>query len=340
MFIDQARIFVQAGKGGDGACSFRREKFVPYGGPDGGDGGDGGDVIITASHRVTTLLDLKYHPHYEAESGKAGQRAQRHGRSGAPTNITVPVGTIIREEGTDRLLADLTEHDQSVTVAHGGRGGRGNARFATSTNRAPRRHELGTPGESFWLKLELKLLADVGLVGLPNAGKSTFISCVSAAKPEVASYPFTTLRPHLGVVAVDHTRSFVIADIPGLIEGAHEGKGLGIQFLRHIQRTAFLLYLLDCSEWATDEPVQSLSILRRELATYDPDLAKRPFAVVGTKRDIQGDGDRMAALQRHCAEAQIPFFSISAVTREGVDDLIQYLSQQLEARNAPCMTPT
>ncbi len=336
MFIDQAKIFVAAGKGGDGASSFRREKFVPFGGPDGGDGGNGGNVVMTASSRITTLLDLKYQRHYEAQAGQPGQGSNCHGRSGSHTVIHVPAGTLVRDEKTDRLLADFTHNGQSTIIAHGGRGGKGNARFVSSTNRAPRQYETGTPGESLYLKLELKLLADVGLVGFPNAGKSTFISSVSAARPEVGAYPFTTLRPYLGVVAQEDYSSFVIADIPGLIQGAHEGKGLGLQFLRHIQRTAILLYLIDGSEWATEDPTVSFKILRHELAEFDPILLQRPFAIVGTKFDIQGNGKNFQTLQSFCEEERIPYFSVSAVTRKGLEQLLQFVGQHVEKGRSAC----
>ncbi len=253
MFIDQARILVKAGSGGNGACSFRREKYVPHGGPDGGDGGHGGHVVFQASTRISTLIDFRYLRHYEAASGHYGQGGNRSGLKGTDVILPVPVGTVVKDEDSGTILADLTNDQQSVIIAHGGKGGRGNARFATSTNQAPRQCETGTPGEERSLLLELKLLADVGLVGFPNAGKSTLISSISSAHPEIASYPFTTLRPHLGVVSVSEDQSFVVADIPGLIEGAHEGKGLGFQFLRHIQRTAFLLFLVDISEWTVEE---------------------------------------------------------------------------------------
>ena len=330
MFIDHAKILVRSGNGGNGGCSFRREKFVPHGGPDGGDGGDGGNVVVTASTRVTTLLDLKYQRHYEAESGTPGQKANRHGRTGADVTITVPVGTVVRHAETHDLLVDLVTPEQRAVVAKGGKGGKGNARFATSTNRAPRTFEEGTPGEELHLDLELKLLADVGLVGFPNAGKSTLISTLSAARPEIADYPFTTLQPHLGVVPLGEYDSFVMADIPGLIEGAHRGKGLGHQFLKHIQRTRFLLYLIDISEWTTDDPVNALRVLREELSAFDRTIGQRAFAVVGTKVDSQGNGQRLREIERHCEERQMTFFPISSATREGLDTLRAFLAQRLQ----------
>ena len=338
MFIDQAKIFVKAGNGGDGACSFRREKFVPYGGPDGGDGGHGGHVIITASKRATTLLDFRYQRHYEAPSGRPGQGSQCHGRTGSNIVIIVPVGTVIRDEATGEVMEDLIRDEQSFIIAHGGRGGRGNLRFKSSTNRAPRQFEHGSLGEALCLNLELKLLADVGLVGLPNAGKSTLISSISAARPEIAEYPFTTLRPHLGVVAVDDLHSVVVADIPGLIEGAHKGKGLGIQFLRHIQRAAFLLYLIDISEWGSPDPVASITTLQQELAAFDSLLEQRSFAVVGTKLDIKGNGENLARLRAYCQQQGFPFFPISAVSREGIGALIVYIGKQKGTQETLCET--
>ena len=330
MFIDHAKIFVRSGNGGNGGCSFRREKFVPHGGPDGGDGGNGGSVVAAASTRVTTLLDLKYRRHYEAESGAPGQKANRHGRTGADVTITVPVGTVIRHAETNELMADLVTPEQRVIVAKGGKGGKGNARFATSTNRAPRTFEEGTPGEELHLDLELKLLADVGLVGFPNAGKSTLISTLSAARPEIADYPFTTLQPHLGVVPMGDYDSFVMADIPGLIEGAHKGKGLGHQFLKHIQRTRFLLYLIDVSDWTTDDPVNTLRVLQEELSAFDRTLGQRAFAVVGTKIDAQGYGQRRREIEHYCRDRHMTFLPISSATREGLDILRTFMVQRLQ----------
>ena len=338
MFVDQARIFVKAGSGGNGVCRFRREKFVPRGGPDGGDGGDGGDVIFRASTRVSTLLDFRYQRHYGAESGRPGDGQNKHGRTGDDVVIPVPVGTLIKDEDTQTLIADLTSDGQRIVAAAGGQGGRGNSHFATPTNRAPQQFETGTPGEERWLILELKLLADVGLVGFPNAGKSTLISSISSARPEIASYPFTTLRPNLGVVRADDENSFVVADIPGLIEGAHEGKGLGFQFLRHIHRTAFLLFLIDISEWIQEDPVSSLHILRKELETYDSSMIQRPFAVVATKIDSQGQGENLMKLQEYCNQDQLSFFPISAVTKEGLSDLLSFLGSQVTMAKQTCKT--
>ena len=338
MFVDEVRIFVHSGRGGDGVCSFRREKYVPRGGPDGGDGGNGGNVIVVASGRLTTLLDLRYQQHYEAKPGNPGEGSNRHGRTAPDVIIHVPVGTVITDEATGETLADLTADGQSQVVARGGRGGRGNGNFATSTNRIPTRTEPGTPGEERWLHLELKLLADVGLVGFPNAGKSTLIAAISAARPKIADYPFTTLTPNLGVVSWGEDRSFVVADIPGLIEGAHEGKGLGVQFLRHIERTSFLLHLVDISEWAAEDPVVSFEVMRKELAAYDPSLKTRPSAVVGTKLDIRGDEQRLDRLRTYCKRHRLRFFPISAVTREGLGALISFVGKQVDTLRAPCAT--
>ena len=338
-FVDHVRIIVKAGRGGDGACSFRREKYVPRGGPDGGDGGRGGHVIFIASHRLTTLLDLRYRQHYEAENGGPGEGGNRHGRNGINVIIPVPVGTMIFDDTTRELLADLTTEAEECVAASGGRGGRGNSNFATSTNRVPTQHEHGAQGEERCLRLELKLLADVGLVGFPNAGKSTLIAAISSAHPKIADYPFTTLTPNLGVVRWAEDRTFVVADIPGLIEGAHEGKGLGIQFLRHIERTAYLLHLVDISEWATEDPVRSFEIMRHELQSYDEGLAARPFAIVGTKLDVKGDGTRLEQLREYCNRHRFTFLPISAATRAGLDELVHYVGRQVEShRKAPCET--
>jgi GTP-binding protein len=334
-FVDQVKIYVKAGDGGNGVRSFRREKHVPHGGPDGGDGGNGGDVVLEATERMSTLLDLQFQQHHIAKSGGHGEGNNRHGRSAPPHVIHVPVGTIARELDTDDILADLTEDGQRAVIAHAGKGGRGNARFATSTNRVPTKCELGTRGEDRWIQLELKLLADVGLVGYPNAGKSTLIAAISAARPKIADYPFTTLTPNLGVVAADDDRSFVVADIPGLIEGAHEGKGLGFQFLRHIERTSYLLHLVDISESVTVDPVESLQALRSELKLYNPDLAKKPFAVAATKLDIAGDCRNLKKLDAHCRRRRLRVFPISAVTGAGLKTLIRFLGAQVSKQRAP-----
>lgn len=338
MFVDQVRIFVKAGRGGDGVCSFRREKFVPHGGPDGGDGGHGGNVVLTASRQLNTLLDLRYRQQYEAKPGGPGEGSNRHGKSAPDVVIRVPVGTIVYDDETGEALADLTEDGQTCVAARGGRGGRGNSHFASSTNRVPTHFEHSTPGEERWLRLELKLLADVGLIGFPNAGKSTLIAAISAAHPKIADYPFTTLTPNLGVVSWGEDRSFVIADIPGLIEGAHEGKGLGFQFLRHVERTLFLLHLVDISEWAPDDPVVSFEVMRQELAAYNEVLVSKPFAVVGTKLDVQGSGERLERLREYCRQHARRFFPISAATREGLAPLIQFVGREVEELKKSCAT--
>ncbi|MGE3938819.1 MAG: GTPase ObgE [Nitrospirales bacterium] len=337
MFIDHARIFVKAGNGGSGSCSFRREKFVPEGGPDGGDGGHGGHVIFMASNRVSTLLDLRYQRHYEAQAGESGRGANRHGANGQDVTLTLPIGTLIKDEPSGEILADLIAEGQTAIVARGGKGGKGNARFATSTNQAPRKFEEGTPGEERWLTLELKLLADVGLIGFPNAGKSTLISTISAAHPEIASYPFTTLHPHLGVVEWAEHETFVVADIPGLIEGAHDGKGLGIQFLRHIQRTAFLLYLIDVSEWTEEDPIGSFQTLQKELEAFDTSLLERRFAIAGTKIDAQGEGQQLTTLRQFCEEQGFRFFPVSSATRYGIPELMRFLGQTVKETKTSCV---
>jgi len=334
MFVDEVTITVKAGRGGDGSRSFRREMFVPRGGPDGGDGGDGGDVTFRASRRLTTLLDLRYQRHYEAEDGKPGGGSNCTGRRGKSVEVLLPIGTVIYDLHTDHVLADLAAEGDSVTAARGGKGGRGNSHFATSTNRVPTHFEHGTEGESLELRLELKLLADVGLIGFPNAGKSTLIAAISAARPKIADYPFTTLVPNLGVVRYGEERSFVVADIPGLIEGAHEGKGLGIQFLRHIERTSLLLHLIDVSDAAAEDPVASFEIMRRELEAYDPAVAARPFAVVPTKIDAAGDGERLRALQTYCRRRKIPSLPVSSAARTGLMDLVTFVGQRIEQLRA------
>ncbi|HEY6085125.1 MAG TPA: GTPase ObgE, partial [Nitrospira sp.] len=300
---------------------------------------NGGDVVFTASHRLTTLLDFRYQKDYAAEDGRPGGGSNCTGRRGKSVVVTLPVGTIVYDEPTGEVLADLVTDGEHVTIAQGGRGGRGNSHFATSTNRVPTHFEHGTDGEARELRLELKLLADVGLVGYPNAGKSTLIAAISAARPKIADYPFTTLVPNLGVVQWGSDRSFVVADIPGLIEGAHEGKGLGFQFLRHIERTSFLLHLVDVSEWATEDPLASFEVMRHELESYDPSLAKRPFAVVATKIDIGGDGERLKKLQAYCKRRRYTCLSISAATRDGLTDLITFVGQRVDQlRAAACAT--
>ena len=329
MFIDRAKIRVQGGDGGNGVTAFRREKFVPRGGPSGGDGGRGGDVWIVAEESVNTLLHLRYNPLHVAGRGLHGEGSNRSGKEGADAIVRVPIGTQVFDPQTNELLFDFEEDGRRWLAARGGRGGFGNAHFATSTNRAPRYHQEGSSGEEFELQLELKLLADVGLVGFPNAGKSTFISTVSAAKPKIADYPFTTLEPHLGVVDIGDFRTFVVADIPGLIEGAHEGHGLGDRFLRHVERTSLLLHLVDVSSSGRD-PVSDYEIINHELSAYDARLATRDQIVVATKIDALDEVDRLEALRARAAQDGRKFFAISAVTGAGVRELIREVASEVE----------
>jgi GTP-binding protein len=332
MFVDHLSIQVKAGDGGNGCVSFRREAFVPRGGPNGGDGGDGGSVILRADPQLHTLLDLRYRKHYAAQRGEHGRGKDQTGKRGEDLIIAVPVGTLVRDAAQGEPLADLTAAGQEVAVAKGGRGGRGNRHFATPTRQAPTFAEPGTPGEELALTLELKLLADVGLVGLPNAGKSTLLAAVSAARPKIAPYPFTTLEPALGVVTWAAGRSFVAADIPGLIEGAHEGKGLGFQFLRHVERTAFLLHLVDVSEAAGGHPVEDLESVRRELAHKHPDLIAKPFIVVGTKLDAAAGAPRL--LEEYCRERGWSYYGISAATGAGVSTLVRAVGRRVAENQA------
>src|SRR5437763_3201379 len=286
LFLDEARILVKAGDGGNGCLAFRREKYVPRGGPSGGDGGHGGDVILVGTENQNTLLQFSYNPEHKAERGRHGEGSNRTGADGHTIEVPVAVGTVVYDEATGERLFDFTEPGQRFVAARGGRGGRGNARFVSSTHQAPTEHEPGRPGEERRLRLELKLLADVGLVGFPNAGKSTLISRISAARPKIADYPFTTLEPNLGVVQLENYKSFVVADIPGLIEGAHLGHGLGIQFLRHIERTRLLAHLIDVSTANERDPVEEFHAINSELAEHNSDLVKRPGIVVATKMDV------------------------------------------------------
>jgi GTP-binding protein len=333
MFIDRAKIHVQGGDGGNGVTAFRREKFVPRGGPSGGDGGRGGDVILVADASLNTLLHLRYNPTHVAERGLHGEGSNRSGREGADLIVRVPVGTQVFDANTGELIHDLSHDGDRWLAARGGRGGFGNAHFTTSTNRAPRYHQQGSKGEELDLQLELKLLADVGLVGFPNAGKSTFISTVSAARPKIADYPFTTLEPHLGVVDVGDFRTFVIADIPGLIEGAHAGAGLGDRFLRHIERTKLLLHLVDVSSASGRDAVSDYETVNRELASYNQDLATRPQFVVATKIDALDDPERLESLKVKAREDGKPFFAISSATGAGVRELVNAVSAKLEELN-------
>ncbi len=321
MFIDEAVIYVKAGDGGNGCLAFRREKYVPRGGPSGGDGGRGGDVTLVASEHYNTLLHFRFNPEYKAQRGRHGEGSNRTGHDGTSIEIPVPVGTVVFDAETGEQLHDFVKAEDRFLAARGGRGGRGNARFATSTHQAPTEHEPGRPGEERRLRLELKLLADVGLVGFPNAGKSTLISRISAARPKIADYPFTTLEPHLGVVALDDQRTFVVADIPGLIEGAHEGHGLGTRFLKHVERTRLLAHLVDVSEASGRDPVQDFEVVVAELASFSAGMAEKPMIVVATKLDAAQDGSRLESLRRHAAEKGLPFYAISAVTGQGVHEL-------------------
>jgi len=324
MFVDRAKIYIKAGNGGNGIISFRREKYVPRGGPDGGDGGNGGDVLIQVDPHLQTLLDYRYKQHFKAERGAHGQGSNKTGKSGKTLIIRVPPGTVIKDFDTGEIVADLVRPGESVIVAKGGKGGRGNARFATSTNQAPRTSEPGMPGEERTILLELKLIADVGLVGFPNAGKSTFLSRVSRATPKIADYPFTTLKPNLGYVQVGDDFSFVMADIPGLIEGASDGKGLGLQFLRHIERTKLLLFLIDST---VENIEQEYRILRDELATYSRELTVKPKIIAFSKSDIL-DKELKMALPHEIDGISTRYFS--SITGEGVNDLLFKIGRELK----------
>jgi GTP-binding protein len=325
MFVDEVDIHVIAGSGGNGSLSFRREKFVPRGGPDGGDGGAGGSVYVAAIATKNTLVDFRFHPEFKARRGQHGQGSNRTGQTAGDLDVTVPIGTLVYEkrDGTLQLLADLAEEGQRVLVARGGRGGRGNARFVSSTNRAPRRTEPGERGEEKFLHLELKLLADVGLIGFPNAGKSTLISRISAARPKIADYPFTTLAPNLGVVSLSGDRSFVVADVPGLIKGAHEGHGLGDRFLRHVERTKVLLHLVDVSGASGRDPVEDFETIQDELRLFDERVAEKPQIVAANKIDALDDRDALTRLTRHVRKRKLPIIPISGVTGEGLPELLE-----------------
>ena len=334
MFIDRVKIKVRGGGGGSGVTAFRREKFVPRGGPSGGNGGRGGDVWLVADSSVNTLLHLRYNPEHKAERGGHGEGSDRSGREGAGVVVRVPVGTQVLDPETGDLLHDLATDGERWLAARGGRGGFGNAHFATSTNRAPRYHQEGAAGEERELQLELKLLADVGLVGFPNAGKSTLISTISAAKPKVADYPFTTLEPHLGVVDLGEYRTFVVADIPGFIEGAHAGAGLGDRFLRHVERTKLLLHLVDVSSASGRDAVSDYETINRELRAYDERLSGRPQIVVATKIDALDEPERLESLRRRAAADGREFHAISAATNDGVRELVQAVARKLDELSA------
>jgi GTPase len=335
MFVDEVDIHVTAGGGGNGCLSFRREKYVPRGGPDGGDGGHGGSVFIVATPTKNTLVDFRFHPEFKAERGQHGQGSNKTGQTADDLEIPVPLGTLVFEQqpdsGEPTLLADLATEGQRVLVAKGGRGGRGNARFVSSTNRAPRRVEPGEPGEEKRLRLQLKLIADVGLIGFPNAGKSTLISRISAARPKIADYPFTTLTPNLGVVTLSDDRSLVVADVPGLIAGAHAGHGLGDKFLRHIERTKVLIHLVDVSGASGRDPIEDFEVIVRELELFDPHVAAKPQLVAANKLDAVDDPARVKALEKRVKKARLPFFRISGVTGEGVDELLEAAWKEIAA---------
>ena len=346
MFVDEAKIDVKAGDGGNGCVAFRREKYVPRGGPSGGDGGSGGSIYLEANPNDNTLLRYRYNREFKADRGRHGEGSNCTGHSGHDMTLLVPVGTVAYDEHTGETIADLATPGQRILIAHGGRGGRGNQNFAKPWHQAPREHEDGNPGEERHLRLELKLLADVGLVGFPNAGKSTLISVISAARPKIANYPFTTLEPNLGVVSADSVpqsassgtgkesndigRTFVVADLPGLIEGAHEGAGLGIRFLRHVERTRLLVHLIDTSDFTDADPVHSFEVINGELRAFNESLGEKPMIVVATKLDATTDRTRLVELRNFCAQCQLPFYAISAATGEGVRDLVLAIADALE----------
>jgi len=345
VFVDEVKIYVKAGDGGNGCVAFRREKYVPRGGPSGGDGGAGGSVILEATPHDNTLLRYRFNREFRAERGRHGEGSNRTGHSGAELILQVPAGTVVFDEQAGKQLADLTAPGQRVVVARGGRGGRGNQHFAKPWHQAPREFEEGQPGEERHLRLELKLLADVGLVGLPNVGKSTLISRISAARPKVADYPFTTLEPILGVVSADGPpgrdakssigRTFVVADLPGLIEGAHAGAGLGTRFLRHIERTRLVVHLIDTSDASERDPVRDFEIICGELAAFSAALAAKPMLVVATKLDATTDRARLETLRAFCAAKQVEFYSISSVTGEGIGQLVHAMADALDRLARP-----
>ncbi len=320
-FIDKAKIFVKGGDGGNGCVAFRREKFVPLGGPSGGNGGKGGDVILIASSKLSTLMDFKYRRHFKAERGQHGSGSNMSGRSGKNLVIKVPVGTVVKDAETGEIIADLVKDGDKVVVAKGGKGGRGNASFKNSTRQSPDFAEEGEKGEERWIELELKLLADIGIIGFPNAGKSTLISVLSHAKSKIADYPFTTLTPVLGVMELDYGKSLVLADIPGLIEGASKGQGLGYEFLRHIERTKALIHLIDISDFREREPVEAFKSINNELKEYSKNLLKKPQLVVGNKIDLLSDKSYIDELKIYFENLGYPFVAVSLATGEGLEKL-------------------
>lgn len=335
MFVDEAKIMVKGGNGGNGCVAFRREKYVPRGGPSGGDGGNGGDVVLESTEHDNTLLRYRYNREFRAERGRHGEGSNCHGRSGAETLLKVPVGTMVFDQDTGEKLFDFTASGQQFRAARGGRGGRGNSHFTKPWHQAPREHEDGELGQERHLRLELRLLADVGLVGLPNAGKSTFISRISAARPKIADYPFTTLEPHLGVVSADPGaapgtgRTFVVADLPGLIEGAHEGAGLGIRFLRHIERTRLIAHLVDTSDASDRDPVRDFEIVQGELRAFSESLMQKPVFVVATKLDATTERERLDALRKFAEQHGSSFFAISSASGEGIQALVRAMADAL-----------
>jgi len=349
VFVDEAKIYVKAGDGGNGCVALRREKYVPRGGPSGGDGGDGGSIYLEANPNDNTLLRYRYKREFKADRGRHGEGSNCTGHSGDDMILQVPVGTLAYDEGAGETIADLATAGQRVLVAHGGRGGRGNQHFAKPWHQAPREHEDGQPGEERHLRLELKLLADVGLVGFPNAGKSTLISVISAARPKIANYPFTTLEPNLGVVSADGGsgsegrelgRTFVVADLPGLIEGAHEGAGLGTRFLRHVERTRLLVHLIDTSDFTDADPVRAFAIINNELLAFSRELGENPMIVAASKLDATSDRARLEELRDFCAQRDLPFHAISAATGEGVRDLVLAIASRLEKIPKPAAPHT
>ncbi|NMA55143.1 MAG: GTPase ObgE [Firmicutes bacterium] len=339
MFYDTAKIFVKGGDGGQGCVSFRREKYVPRGGPDGGDGGRGGHVILVADEGLHTLVDFRYRAHLKAPRGQHGRGSNKHGADAKDLSVRVPAGTVIKDAETEAVIADLTEHGQKLIIARGGRGGRGNARFLSDTNRVPRLAEKGEPGQEAWILLELKLLADVGLVGYPNAGKSTLLSVCTAAKPKIANYPFTTIRPNLGVVKID-MESFVLADIPGLIEGAHAGAGLGQEFLRHLERTRMLIHVVDAASTEGRDPVEDYRIINKELRSYDKRLAELPQVIAANKMDLPDATSNLPHLTKAATKDGYRLFAISAVTGRGLEELLYHVAEVLQDLPASPPPPT
>lgn len=330
MFIDKAKINLKAGKGGDGAVAFRREIYVPAGGPAGGDGGRGGDIVFQVDEGMRTLMDFRYKRHYKAENGENGKSKNMYGKDGEDLVLKVPPGTIVREEKTGHIIADLTDHDEKVIVAKGGRGGKGNTHFKSSTRQAPRFAIAGEHGQELTVILELKLIADVGLIGFPNVGKSTLLSVVTSARPKIANYHFTTLTPNLGVVETKYGDSFVLADIPGLIEGAHEGTGLGHEFLRHVERTKLLIHVLDVAGLEGRDPIEDFKKINEELHLYNERLAQKPQLVAANKIDIPDSSEKLDKLKSYLEKEGIRVFPISAATSKGIEDLLAYVSKRLK----------